>query len=276
MSQAFPIGATVADGTYAITENIRGGPDRGVYRGRNVKAGDARPVLITTGLAQTRPYADLARQLAAKLESVSPLRALGPLEVSEPGDREPPRDCMVEDEPPGDPTSALAPFNRETALTMAARVAAIALASQARGTALEGIRPELIYAQLSEDGQVSISGLVPRAEQFLASARQPSYGVPPLFATLYQAPEILALAPASDRSDVFSLCATLAFWLTGESPFAGDDVIQQMAAIASGQRRRWTGPADLGALIDRGLRSQASKRVSLEKLAAELARPGRR
>ncbi|MEJ7602670.1 MAG: sigma-70 family RNA polymerase sigma factor [Kofleriaceae bacterium] len=110
------------------------------------------------------------------------------------------------------------------------------------------MRPELIYV----DG-TSIIAIAPRCEPFLMTAAPSSQGVIHPFDHYYLAPELLRLQPPTAAADVFSLGALLAMLVTGEHPFVGDMPYEQLVAILRGDRRPWTGPADLAAVVARAL-----------------------
>jgi len=176
----------------------------------------------------------------------------------------------------GRPTTELGlPMSIVDAVLIAIEVADVLHRVHRAGHVLRHLRPELVYVEPREGG-LRLAGLAPRAEPFLAGA-SPCYGVPPLFDTLFAAPEVIALSrDVTPAADVFSLCAALGLWLTGEHPFGGDDAISQMQAIMRHSGRVWRGPTALGMVLSAGLDHDPAHRPPLEQLATDLAAAARR
>jgi hypothetical protein len=141
----------------------------------------------------------------------------------------------------------------------------------AAGAALVHLRPELVYFRHRMTGELEVTGVAPRAEMFLRTARRPSFGVPPMFDHVFAAPETWPRGARSPAADVFALCGLLAHWVTGRHPFEGRSLHEEMTAIHEGRRRPWRGPAALGAVLERGLAARPGQRPSLEALAGALA-----
>lgn len=268
MAREFLIGGTLAGGAYVIDRRLRGPRGRGIYRG--TRAGGPGSVLITVAPRQKKPHRELWTQLDATAAGLSRLRHIGAVE--------PPRatggdvyEALVEDEPAGVPSTKLMPLTAGQAVALALAVAKCAGAVHAQGKAMGGIRPELIFARRDVDRGVELTAMAPRAEMFVMTAEQPAHGVLPLFQDLYQAPEVLAREPATPASDVFSLCATLAYWASGEYPFTGDELVHRMVSVSAGMRRPWTGPEGLAPIVARGLAPAADRRLALPELIAQLA-----
>jgi hypothetical protein len=83
-----------------------------------------------------------------------------------------------------------------------------------------------------------------------------------MFENFYLAPELLALAPLTAKADVFSICAIVAHWATGEHPFEGTSAAQAVS-IATNRRRPWRGPQIFGTLVDEGLHPDPDARPTL-------------
>jgi hypothetical protein len=157
---------------------------------------------------------------------------------------------MVEAEPGGTSVSTLwRATTSAQAVRWALTLARIAADAHAAGHALVGIRPEVVYV----DGD-RVRGIAPRCEPFLATSERPEHGVAPCFDQFFLAPEVLAQPdrPASPAADVFSICAMLALWLTGEHPFEGEGMLQAMA-ISAGTRRAVAVAPQFRPVLDNGL-----------------------
>jgi hypothetical protein len=259
----FPLGAQVAGGLYTITEWLRGQPERGM--GRAAIRDRAGRCLVTMGTRQRRPAGERMRELALVVDGVARLRHIGP--VSGPDGE---FDAMVEDEPAGRPTSELAlPLDPAAAVRLALEVAAVLQRAHAAGHVLRHVRPELVYAD-ARDG-LRLTGVAPRADGFLIGVTAPCYGVPALFPSIFAAPEVMAMREApTPAADVFSLCALLAVWLTGEHPFAGDTLMDQMGAMMRNHGRPWRGPMKLGMALGPGLDPDPASRPPLARLMRSL------
>ncbi len=255
------VGATVAGGAYRLTGWLRGGPDRGMYRGVDAASGVA--TLVTVAAAQRAQHDQLTRQLAYPVEGVARLLHIGPL------DGVAAHDCMVEAEPRGGPVRDLPlPLDTAVAINLAGGLIDIAARAHARGAVLAHLHPELIYVEHGERGRSAITGILPRADEFTASAGAAALTAPPMFTTSYHAPEVLGLAQPVPASDVFAVCAIIAEWLTGQHPFEGETLAAQVISIGIGRRRPWSGPPALRALIDRGLARAPGERLLLAELRA--------
>lgn len=260
MDVEFPVGARL-EGGEIITEAIRGDAVRGMFRALDRRG--AR-LLVTVTSRQTRPLDQLAADLRFELEGVAPLRHIGP--VGE-GDE---YSAMAEEEPAGRPSAELRlPLPPRVAVELAVEVAEVLERAHGEGLLLLFLRPELIYVE-ERGGAPHLSGIVPRPDLFVTGASA-AYGAKPLFDHLFAAPEVIAMrADVTAAADVFSLCAALAVWLTGEPPFLGDTPTAQMGSIVAGRRREWRGPRALGMVLARGLERQPAARPALARLIAEL------
>jgi hypothetical protein len=265
---SFPLGQTLANRRYSIVEHLHGSPDRGMYRAR--ERGSGNHVLVTLGPPQQIDSDTLRTRLALAASGIAPLVHIGRLESL----TEARFEGMVEAEPAGKPASDVLalPVDPGLAVRIALAITKPLAAAHATAAVVRGLRPELVYLEGDPSAPV-LAGIAPRCEAFLTTAEPRGYGVPPCFDHFYQAPEVLARpfdAP-SPRADVFSLCAVLAHWVSGEPPFQGEGAMQAIA-IATGQRRRWRGPAALGAILDAGLHPLPEQRTSLSELVTSLAR----
>jgi hypothetical protein len=245
------IGARLAG--FEIVEHVRGDLLRAQYRGRELATG--RAVLITTGTEQ-RDLAAVAGALALDVPGIAPLRHVGPIAIAGTTFH-----AMVEDEPAGAPVT---PADRATAVWIVLETARIVRAAHARGVAIGGLRPELIYGWGTLP---QLAGVAPRCERFWITAKSPSPGVVSPFPCFYLAPELLRrpFDPPAPAADVFSLYAILAHWLAGEHPFEGE-ANQQILTIAAGRRRPWRGSEDDGDTIALGLADDPDDRQDLDTL----------
>lgn len=260
---AFPVGAQLAGGRYVIRDWIRGEPARGMGRALN-RLGTER-FLVTMGTKQSRPIEQRQRELALDIDGVARLRHIGPV-----AGHEEELDAMVEDEPAGRPSAELAlPLAPQTTVELALELAGVLERAHSAGQVLRHLRPELIY--VVERASVRLSAIAPRADLFLSGVTTPCYGVPALFHAPFAAPEVMAMRePATPAADVFSLCAVLCVWLTGEHPFAGDTPMAQIDAMVRNQGRPWRGPMKLGIALGPGLDPDPARRPSLERITRNL------
>jgi hypothetical protein len=264
MAEEFPVGARLQGGEI-ITEAIRGDAVRGMFRALDQRG--AR-LLVTVTSRQKRPLDELADDLAFEVEGLARLRHIAALDDE--------THALVEEEPPGIPTSELRlPLAPSRAVELAAEVAEVLERVHGEGLLVLFLRPELVYVE-ERAGAPHLTGIAPRADLF-ATGASAAYGAKPLFDHLFAAPEVIAMRrDVTGAADVFSLCATLAVWLTGEHPFAGDTPTAQMGSIVAGKGRVWRGPAELGMVISRGLERQPAVRPSLARLIADLRAAGDR
>ncbi len=266
----FPLGVVLAGEAgleVEITGRLRGEGDAGLYDGVDRKGGRGWGLLVTVGPAQRRAPDELERALALRVNGVAPLRGIASLTGPD-GAR---RDALIEGKPLGAPLVERAlPLAPAAAIQLAIDLAQIAHAAAREGMALIGVRPELTFVR-EEGGALLLSGVMPRAEVFLATAGEG--GAPPLFPDRYAAPELVPGEAAGPAADVFSICATVAFAATGQHPFEGSDPASQLAAMRAGRRRPFTGPDALGAILDRGLAAEPASRPDAAALVEALRGP---
>lgn len=251
----FPIGATLDHGAWTLTECLAGEPARGRYRARGR---DGASALVTLAHYQRGPV-DLDHY-AMRAPRIATLRHVGRLE--------PPLgryDGLVEDEPAGAVLADLPAPPLDVALAIVIDGCELVDAAHAAGIVLRGLRPELIYV----DGP-RITGVAPRCEEFMATSTPPSSGVLHPFLRYYLAPEILRLQPVTPAADVFSLGAILGELATGEHPFEGEHILDQLYAVTGNARRPWRGPDPLRAIVDRAVAPDPGRRPSAGELHAQL------
>ncbi len=257
------VGATVAGGAYRLTAWLRGGPDRGMYRGVDAASGVA--VLVTVTAAQRAGHQALSARLGYVLEGVPRLLHIGPLDAAAG------HDSVGEREPRGAPATELVlPLDAAVAVGLAGALIDVDERAHAAGVVLAHFHPELLYLEHGLRQRLLVGGLTPRPDAFAASAGTAAMHAPPMFTRSYQAPEVLGLAEPVPASDVFALCALLAEWVTGQHPFQGETLAAQVVSVGVGRRRPWSGPPSLRSLVDRGLARVPGERPSLAELRAGL------
>ncbi|MDC3959959.1 hypothetical protein KEG38_39260 [Polyangium jinanense] len=267
-AQAFPLGATMAARRYGIAERARGLPEGRFHRGFDVTNPNGPTILVTLGGKQARSLDELARELELAVPGVGNLRYVGPLDDTPAGVE---LDALAEEEPLGRPSvgssATSRPFDLATTAGLGIALAAIVKGAHEAGLFLLGLRPELVYLDVRAK-RTLITGVLPRHDRFLQTVNPPAPMAP--WPAIYMAPEILLdQAKPTDRADVFSLCAILTRWATGEPPFAGD-FDEQAAAMRRGERRAWTGPDELAAIVAQGLDPTPGRRPPLADVVAVL------
>jgi hypothetical protein len=232
---------------YQVGERLWGA----LHRGHRARSHPSRTLLITVG--EPRALETLAPRFELAVPRVARMLHLGPL-----GDG---RAGVVEEEPCGRPLVGVAlPLRPETVAALVRQIAAVLAGLHRTGTALGGLQPELIYVRPDASGPV-VTGLAARAAILLRAASP--------FPNVYAAPGEES-APAAD---VFALCALASHWLTGHHPFRGMRRSAQLAAMARGEQRPWSGPDAWGELLARGL-SSTRERATLDDLVAGLDEVG--
>ncbi len=251
---------TLDRGKYALGDRIYGGPERGLYAVQEL----ARPERhwVTVGPAQRLPEAELRRRLTWNIPGIAPLTYIGPIEGEENG-----YDGLVEQLPDGDRTDEQPPKGGD-AIEIAIAIGEVLRAVQSYGWVLAGLRPETVFV-LREATHCRFSGMAPRCQLFWMTSREPREAAPPAFDRLYIAPELMGSQEPTAAADVFSLCATLAEWISGY-PFEGEHFMARLMSLLQGRRSGWHGPPELAPLIDRALAVEPARRPSLDEVLAEL------
>jgi hypothetical protein len=303
MTQPFPLGATVGDGRLVLVECIAGGPEQGIYLAadRPRSASSAQPpgsYLVSTALEPNDTEAFRRQAMAALFLSVpgiAPIHGIGLVRPRTAGqmadsawqrdggqlaeeqyceDEVPPLIAMIETRPSGARSheGMPLPLPVPTAIRLALGVAHVLAVVHALGFGIGGIRPQSIYVT-GQPEHARVTGIAPRAERFWQMLPRPDLGILPGYLDSYDPPEHLRaahnLGPDSANvlpaADVFSLCATLAYWVTGAHPFAGDNLFDQMSAILGSRRSIAPGIAckTLAALLDRGLAAEPAARPTI-------------
>jgi hypothetical protein len=202
---------------------------------------------------QQRPLAELRARFGYAVAGVAPLVEI--MTITLEGI---PYDALIEREPAGVPLTRQRPADVRA---VAHGLASIVAAAHVAGHVLGGLRPELVYS----DG-TRCTGIAPRAEPFQAGAGERCYGVAPCFEDFYLSPEAIALRPVIAASDVFSLCATLAYLYDGVPPFAGANMLERLSAAMRGVHRATSAPE----VVRAGLVADAASRPTAEAIARAL------
>lgn len=223
---SFIIDARVAD-AYRITDAIWDNPGRGRYRGM-AEVEPIGPVLIAVTAAQKVPFADSRARLALELPGITRLRAIDELAVPLGTIH-----AIVEDEPAGRSLAAWREvgLSRAAVIRVGTAVAGVVAAAHARGFALGGVRPELIYAE-PRDGELALTAIAPRAVGFFATGGALDAGNEPAFDDVYE-PIDLAVGRRlpTAAADVFTLAAGLGTLIAGRHPFATGSWAVQVDAM---------------------------------------------
>ena len=260
----YPVGATIAGG-FTIDRVLRSALQGVQAEG---SAADGTSVLITTRYAPGGMSASARAGFAysgagvASLETIATIA--GRVDVV----------AVVESKPAGVPVAeAFAlPIDEVTFVELALGVTGAVRAANEGGAVLHEVRPELVYVDAASG---RFAGMAPRAAAVLLGTwPSPEHTTSYPFDDLYVAPEVVAGGYPDARSDVFSLGAVLAHWLTGEYPFVGQGWIAQLGAIHAGNRRPWAGPSAWQEIVDRILSPDPMARPSLEEVEQLLVRGG--
>jgi hypothetical protein len=225
---SFLIGAGVAGGAYRITEALWDNPGRGRFRGMD-EASPFGAVLVAVTAAQTATFSESRLRFGLPLPGVTPLRAID--EVESPIGAV---HGLVEDEPAGRPLSAWREdggLSRAAVLAIGVAVADVAAVAHARGFALGGLRPELVYAEARGDG-LAFTAVAPRATGFFATGGKLDAMNIPAFDDVFEPVDVSAARKLpTPASDVFTLAAGLGTLVTGRHPFATGSWAHQIDAM---------------------------------------------
>lgn len=216
------------EASLVIGARIRGDDRHGQYQGR---WGDV-PVIATSVDA---PANRLEAIRAAMPPQVPGVAAMCALEVARVEGAE--RVVCAEARPAGQPLSALAtPMSEESAIAIGRGLAALAAETHDRGGVLEGIRPEHVFA--GDRGEIAVAPRAAIAARFIEGGG--SLGLAYPYEATYTAPEVLRGEAATAAADVYSICATVTYLMTGAAPHESSDLMTQVAAMMR------SAPADYG------------------------------
>jgi hypothetical protein len=294
MTHLFPLEATIGDGRLVLVERLAGSPEQGIYLAASVPPAlpslPAPPYYLVSTALEPEGF-DVFRRRALEalllfVPGVAPLHGIVPFDVphlaaTTHGSRQVPLPSligMIEACPSGVRSHEWTlPMPALLAARCALQVAFSLAIAHSYGMGVGGIRPEHIFINGSADAP-DMSGIAPRAERFWQMLPRTDFGIAPAYHDTYDAPEQLARdynGKPTPAADVFSLCATLAFWLSGNHPFAGKTLATQMAAMREGrQASAAAGAAELMRTpwMRRGLDSDPEVRPSIGTLSDVLQR----
>lgn len=226
--KTFPIGATVDSGKYVIVDKFieESSRDRGIYTG--IRKSDGRRVVITLGLPQKEDYAALRRDFEwSDVEKIAKLLYVGPLEYAQSEFYHTKYDAMVELEPEGVPLSKLRheDIPENLRLKIAYDIGIPLWKANEKFIQMDAcLRPEFVYIDLNADHPNKVfKGILPRSMKFLSTAKRPCKGLPLTFDYVY-AP---IYRNASVEKDAYNFIAMIMYVLTGDPPFAGDEITTQ-------------------------------------------------
>lgn len=267
--QTFPLGCTDADQLFVLTHRLRGSPAFGQFLARD-RAGDC--YLATTTLSHGDDLVTVRKRLEFAIAGVTPLTHVGRLlnrELTA-------YDLLVEAMPSGVPSACICKIEKRSIqiARLGLSLGEIAKHLHERGEYFGALRPQTIFVD-NETSDVSITSIAPRSDLFYFSADKPDLHFAPAFEDTYSAPELWLGSDICSAADVFSICAILAFWLQGRSPFVGDTFRAQAMAIMRNQRAFVVPQASaLGKIVERGLNPNPASRPTLSEVAAVLESSG--
>ena len=266
MTQSFPLESTIGDGRLVLVEWLAGSPEQGIYlaasRPSDPPSLPAPPYYLVSTALEPEDFDAFQRRALESLlllvPGIAPLHAilpfdLPPLATTTHSSRQVPLPSligMIEACPSGMRSHEWTlPMLAPVAARCALQIAFSLQVAHAHGIAIGGIRPEHIFINGTVDAP-AVAGIAPRAERFWQMLPRTDFGIAPAYHDTYDAPEQFARdydGKPTPAADVFSLCATLAFWLCGRHPFRGDSLDEQMTAIRNGDHIAW--PPDAGELL---------------------------
>ncbi|MEW8318554.1 MAG: hypothetical protein AB2660_05225 [Candidatus Thiodiazotropha sp.] len=254
-------GYTDANAVYKLSALLSGSLSFGLFAAQD-DAGNR--FLATTTLKQTASHEEVHRKLVYDVEGIAPLVYIGRLHAAKPTDF----DLMIEQMPLGIPSHLVGKGIAEpaTVARLGASIAAAVERLHAQRQPLLCLRPQSIYVMDEGDSNIQLTGMAPRAECFYFSAEKPDLHTPLAFDDTFVAPEVLLGLEPDSKADLFSLCAIMAFWLTGRSPFDGKGYLGHVKGIMRNKRAYHLPADELGQLLESGLDSQVANRPKFSEL----------
>lgn len=275
----YPMGATLDHGRIVIDAPIFGEPSfvpwvnspggLGLWRGRQL-APRKRPLLVTYGYVEEFLYREW---ICYDTVGIAPLVFFGYLDGVPPLD-EPmyrqlrrkgvyPHLAMAEARPQGEPLLAVAPLTLAEVVRLGLGLCDMLLSMG--GLEIVGLRPETVYLA-GEHGSRYYAGAAPRA--FLTGGYTPGHGW--LEAT-FDSP-----TPGIFERDAHELVYTVAlllwFGLLREHAFIFGKHIDDLDNRFRDIRAPFTGPPELGRLLEAVLVSDVERRMKAPELREELAK----
>ena len=238
-----------------------------------------RPVAIKLLTPETAARADVRTRFEAEARAAASLSHPGAVAVYDTGEHDG-FPYIVMERLPGETLAdriAAGTVGAAWLATIADEVLAALGAAHAAGLVHRDVKPANIL--LTADGRAKVAdfGI---AKSFEAAGGADLTGTGQLLGTpAYLAPERLDGAPASPRSDLWSLGVVLYEALTGAKPFTGDTALATARAVSSGAHRPLSearpdlDPA-LAAAVERAMDSDPDRRFSsAAEMAAALRAP---
>lgn len=273
----FPLGDTLANGTYRVTERLREGGSQLLYLAEESTRPSQR-LLITAILAPKGvPLEELRRRLVHEIAGMFELAFIGCFDIR--GDSQIRKAyqkqhfALAEKLPQGEWLVRLAkqPFSTRSAVGLALSVGRTLHLAEARGYGLFGVRPEYIWAERDETGALHATGLSDRYRLFLSHTGGQCAIPAVLLRRSYLAPELhYRDGKGSSASIVFSLATMLAEWATGQYPFPDSWAGNDLSSLLTGQHIPLEVPQRLAHLLQLGLQADPAMRPSLASFLAAL------
>ncbi|HTJ75682.1 MAG TPA: serine/threonine-protein kinase [Acidimicrobiales bacterium] len=269
----------VIAGRYQLDGELGRGGMAEVQAGTDLRL--ERPVAVKFLLPEMAARDDIRRRFEAEARNAAALTHPHAVAVYDTGEHDG-IPFMVMERLPGETLAdriAGGPVDQAWLRQVAGEVLGALAAAHAVGMVHRDVKPGNIL--LTADGHAKIAdfGI---AKSLEASADRPDLtGTGQLLGTpAYLAPERLDGAPATARSDLYSLGVVLYEALAGRCPFAGDTPLAAARAVAAGEYpplrelRPDVDPA-LAATVERAMAREPGDRFpSAEAMAASLAAPG--
>lgn len=259
------VGATMAQGEIVLTANLEGGVGCGRWRARGPK-GEA--LIVTSAAELTAPAALVEQRLALAVPGIAAIAHVGPIERDE-------IDVgagMAEHEPAGlVATTTAGTMSPRAVAQVGAALADVIARVHAGGARAGAIHPATVYLDV-RGGELTLSGLMPRALAFLALSRRSRPYVQEILEPWFGAPErfIEGAVPASDVYDVALLVGFLATarWPWGDAGTPRGEWLERALGVTGSPYRGLPAPfADVEAAIAPALVRQPENRPDAATLA---------
>jgi hypothetical protein len=248
---------TLAQGRFLAEGPLPGSQGNSLDLGLDRDTGE--PVIITKLFVADSEAIPARAELALAHAGVAPLLYLGRERLDEGL-----ANVLVEALPRASRSDHSVPLAVSRAIALADRIAAILETVHATNRCIVGLRPELTFVDPAD--RVT---LAPRGDLLrnLSWPEGPAIeGQLPPFAETYLALEVLMGAQPSPASDVYSLCAMLAYWVQGRHPFVRGSAMAQLQAMMNESPDCDSLPEPLSAVIARGLSPDAQRRPTVAEL----------
>jgi len=277
MEREFPIGDTLADGTYRVTEHLLGSGSRWLYLGTRTDNPAERYFLSVMWLAKLSP-ADLRREIEYEVPGVFGLAHVGHFDVR--GDdkqrniHQGQYCALVEKLPEGDgdwlPRMLTRPLGPGAAVELGMSVGRILQRAVQDKIFLVGVRPEYIWGRRKGAG-IEATGLSARHRDFFAHVGGGCLVPSHLFKRHYVAPEVYAEREEREESLVFSLAIMIAEWTTGAYPFPDSLAGVDMSSQCQGRHAPLDVPSKLAELLSLCFKPEPAHRPSLAHFLKRLS-----